>query len=160
MKEDFKEISIKLHWDKQNTSIIVSNLLKYVEKEEIKFKMEAKRGTILTNFFINVAEDIVAGGILLLIVWELEKRMRKARKKDKELPTPNILTDGESIGYEDFIKKHPLPVEVDVQRVVSSKRIPDFYTIKKILQNLSPEASKEDLEDFNKIIQAELRKRK
>ena len=92
-KEELKKkgtIEIKAKWDTWNTTLLTSKLYRHVKKGEIEFELQAKKGSIITNFLVKLVYDI---GItffpdLTKYIW---KRIRKQRDKGKQLPPVTVI---------------------------------------------------------------------
>ena len=89
-RKDNIEIEIRTHWRHYNTSLLTSKLYRHVERQELEFELEARPGSVITIFVINLTENLTAGAILELAKYLL-KRSQRAREENNEVEEPELV---------------------------------------------------------------------
>ncbi len=84
-------IKIKASWDVDNATYLTRHLYKYVAKGNIKFSIEAKKGSVETEFLISVIRDItpsyrgVVDGLSVYFLAKLIELIYKHLKREREM---------------------------------------------------------------------------
>ena len=100
-KQDIEKdtVTVRLNWDKYNLSLLTKKLYNHVEKGEIEFKLNAKRGSLLADLLIKAIDIEITILITLLIEYFL-RRVKSEKRKNKKLDTPQMRDfKGEEIRY-------------------------------------------------------------
>lgn len=104
-------IKIKAEWDVDNSSFLTKELYKYVAKGQIKFDLNAKKGSVILNISIGVISGLGAN-ILYDIIKLIYRRLKKEIEKGREVKPVKVIS-----AHEEFIitgdEKSKLPKDLE-----------------------------------------------
>lgn len=116
-------IRIKADWDVDNSSFLTKKLYKYVASGQIKFDLNANKGSVLLNISIGVIAGLGSN-----ILYDLIKFIYKKLKKEKEMgrnvkPVEVISHQDKYIITGDEKTKVPLDLEKWLSREIKKEVI-------------------------------------
>lgn len=88
------DVVVGLRWDDYNTALFVEKLFRHVRREELRFDLEARSGSVETSFAVSVAP-----GMTVEVVENVARYLlRRSTRADHDLADPDVelLVDGES----------------------------------------------------------------
>lgn len=111
-KDGMEGLVVELEWNDYDTGLFADKMFRHVRRGEVDFKLEAKRGSLLSEFLIPAAA-VTTGGVLSNIIWYLFKRRLRDDGSHRDMPPATVI-----VQVDDRQQIIDLRSEQDVQRAL------------------------------------------
>mgnify|MGYP000687031832 CR=1 FL=1 len=105
-------VLVELQWNDYDTGLFANKMFRHVRRGDVDFKLEAKRGSLLTEFLIPAAA-VTTGGVLTNIIWYLFKRRQRDDGSSRDMPPATVM-----VYVDDMEQIIDLRNEEDVRRAL------------------------------------------
>lgn len=105
------DMAVELEWNDYDTGLFTQKLYRHVKNDEVSFELQAKPGSLLTDFGV-----VVAGGLTVKIIAGIGRylldRHQSAKTRGRDVPSPTVFLFIDGQEYEITVQD-----EEDVQEI-------------------------------------------